>query len=421
MRKVSQNLFYAGVKMKRFMKVLQLLVCVGVMLLCLDTRVAHAGSETDENRTEEGASKGESQMDCSSSIVKIVTVYSDEDGNLYYVKQGTGFVIGVSNGASENSGKKYILSDYGIVEGEIALVNEIKRRYGLPEDSKLSLMSYAIGDMGVLSELKIISYSNETRYVVLEPSTELADKQVLRLGSGASIETEARIHIEGYSGLRSIFTNSSVTERNINVYDTTITDVYTEDYYNDAITYFYVGEPIDEGMAGAPVLDADGCVIGMFIYENGSPKLMAMSVDNLRQILDALAINYMVAEDDITYDIPTDEQKAELKRLVIDNKEYISSINRNFYTSTTWNTLYEAISKADDVCMSAKSTAKQYDDNIAALKSARKKLKTKAFKWKLINVIAGVVVVVLVIIMVRVLKKRKRIQIKQQVISNMGK
>ena len=71
--------------------------------------------------------------------------------------------------------------------------------------------------------------------------------------------------------------------------------------------------------------------------------------------------------------------------------------------------------------MSSKSTAKDYDDNIVALKKARKKLKTKAFKWKLINVIAAVVIVVVLIILMRILRKRKRLRAERKIITDMGK
>lgn len=350
------------------------------------------------------------------SIVKIVTAYVDESGNIYYAKQGTGFVIGVSQGKSES--KKYIVSDYGIVQSEAVYLDAIRKRYGLSEDIKLTATYYAIGNMGVLSQLKIYSFSDETRYVVLEPSGVLADKTYIKLGRGESVVKDARIHIDGYSGARNIVSESSVDQRMINTYDTVITDVMTETYYNDTITYFHVGEIIDEGMAGAPVLDKDGCVIGMFIMQNGN--IRAMSVESIRVILDALAINYMVAEDDTSYDVPTQAQKAELKELIVDNKEYMSSIVKNRYTTKTWEALYSAISKADNVIFNYNATAKQYDDSITELKRARKKLKTKVFKWILINIIAGVVILVLLFVLYRILKRRRKLRLQKEKLARMS-
>ncbi len=359
----------------------------------------------------------EQETGSSDSIVKIVTAYADESGNIYYAKQGTGFVIGVNEGKSEN--RKYIVSDYGIVQSEAVYLDAIRKRYGISEDVKLTVQYYAIGNMGVLSELKIYSFSNETRYVVLEPSGVLADKEVIKLGEGDSVVQDARIHIEGYSGARNIVSESSVDERIINVYDTVITNVMTENYYNDTIIYFHVGEIIDEGMAGAPILDKNGCVIGMFIMQDGN--IRAMSVENLRIILDALAINYMVAEDDTSYDIPTQEQKNELKELIVDNKAYMRSIVKNRYTAKTWEALYSAISKADNVYLDYNSTAKAYDDSIIELKKARKKLKTKAFNWVLINIIAGVVILVLLFVLGRILKKRNRLKLQKQKLTKMSR
>lgn len=359
-------------------------------------------SDTEKNETD--------------SIVKIVTVYTDESGNIYYAKQGTGFVIGVNQ--EDTNGEKYIVSDYGIVQGETVYLDAIRKKYGISDDVKLTIGYYAIGNMGVMSELKILSYSDETRYVVLEPSGTLADKEYLKLGEGESVVKDARIHIEGYSGARNIVAASSVEERSINKYDTVIKDVVTQDYYDETITYFHVGEPIDEGMAGAPVLDQNGCVVGMFIMQNGSIK--AMSIENLRVVLDSLSIKYMVAEDDASYDVPTQNQKQMLKQMINENKEYICSIEKNKYTLATWENLYNAISEADSVYLNSASTAKQYDDSMEELSNARKKLRTKAFKWMLINVIAGVVILVLLVVLCRILKKQKKIKNQKEKIAKMS-
>ncbi len=374
------------------------LMCICVLFFTIFWKpiTANAQNEADDVENEKPAQDG---------IVKIITAYTDESGNIYYAKQGTGFVVGVTNGGSQN--KKYVVSDYGNVQGEAVYLDAIRKKYGLSEEVKLTITYYAIGNMGVLSDLKIYSYSNETRYVVLVTDSPLEDKDCLKLGNGDYIEKEGRVHIEGYSGARNIVTDTSVNERSINVYDTIITDVTTENYYNDVITYFYVGELIDEGMAGAPVFDKNGCVVGMFIMQNGN--IRAISIENIRIILDALDIKYLVAEDDTTYDVPTRKQIDDLKKLIVDNKAYISSIPKNMYTDKTWNALYDEISKADAVYLNSNSTAKQYDDSITELTKARKKLKTKSFKWKLINIIAGVVSLILVIILVKNLNKRRKI------------
>lgn len=393
------------IRIKKMSKFGLMCICILFFTVFWKPITANAQNEAEDMEADKPDQDG---------IVKIITAYTDESGNIYYAKQGTGFVVGITNNDSRN--KKYVVSDYGNVQGEAVYLDAIRKKYGLSEEVKLTITYYAIGNMGVLSDLKIYSYSNETRYVVLETDSPLEDKDCLKLGNGDYIEKEGRIHIEGYSGARNIVTDTAVNERSIKVYDTIITDVTTENYYNDVITYFYVGELIDEGMAGAPVFDKNGCVVGMFIMQNGNIK--AISIENIRIILDALDIKYLIAEDDTTYDVPTQKQVDELKKLIVDNKEYISSISKNMYTDKTWNALYTAISKADSVYLNSNSTAKQYDDSIIELTKARKKLKTKAFKWKLINIIAGIVGLILVLIFVKNLNKRTKINAQKKKIKN---
>lgn len=389
-------------------KYIFLIVCAVVMMF----QITVCAEETQETQDTE-VSQAES---ASNQIVKIVTAYKDKAGNTYYAKQGTGFVIGVNVNSGEP--KKYIVSDYGVVEGENSAIDAIRRKYGLSNDVDLSICYYAVGDMGVLSELKLMSYSNETRYVVLEPSLPLADKEYAKLGDNSGISRNTRVFIKGYSGARSIVTDLAVNERELKELNSVVKDVTTEQYFNDTITYFTVGEVVDEGMAGAPIYDENGCVIGMFILQNGTVK--AMSVDNIRTILDSLDINYMVAEDDAYYDVATDSQREELKELITENKAHISSIKRKKYTKKTWDNYYNAIEQADSVYLKTTSTAKQYDDAITNLKTARKKLKTKSFLWIVINIIISVVGLVLIILLFKKLKKRKKIKQQRDRISNMA-
>lgn len=340
------------------------------------------------------------------NVVKIVTVYVDESGNTYYVKQGTGFLIGVDNG---DSAEKTIVTDYGIVEGDNSMLETIKKRNGLATDAKLELKYYAVGSMGVMTELSMVSYSNDTRYAILKTSMVVSGKDLYKLGDGSNVAAKSRIHIIGYPGTRSLLDQEQVSDRQMVEYDTIITEVYTESYYGEEITYFSVGENIEEGMAGAPIVDDEGCLIGMFILHNGEIK--AISVESIRIVLDALGISYLENGDDETYDVPDDALKMELLDLVRENKDYISSIKRNNYTDNTWTALYEAIGKGEQVCQNAASTKKEYEDCIIGLKKARKDLKSKFQKFIVIVIIMAVVVTVLVYLLIKgVIKKRRLVE-----------
>lgn len=393
---------------KKFILLIGMLLMVGAWMFSQNSIIAHAedADNVDLVQTNVESEDKDSKISDTAThgIVKIVAAYNDESGNIYYAKQGTGFVVGVNN---TSAASKYIISDYGVVEGSNECLELIRKKYGLTPDAKMTMSYYAVGDMGVLTPLTIKSYSNETRYVVLEPQLPLADKKYLKLGSGDDVDFNTRVYYKGFTGKRIIGAETSVDERYIMDNDTVITDVKLEQYYNDTIKYFFVGESIDEGMAGAPIFNQDGCVIGMFIMVDD--KMAAMSVKNIRNVLDALSINYMVEEDDETYDVPTEEQKIKLKSMIIDNKEFISKINRNFYTDATWQALYTAIDTADKTVLSATSTAKSYDDCMITLKKARKKLKTKAFKFIVINIVCGIGVLVLLFILYRILRKRSKL------------
>lgn len=337
-------------------------------------------------------------------VVKIVTAYKDEEGNLYYVKQGTGFLIGISS--ESGSGNIYALTDYGIVEGDNEIINALKKKYGLSQETKLSICYFAIGNMGVMVDLSLKYFSAETRYAILQPDIMMADKVLVKFGDGEKIQPNARIHMEGYCGTREISDDKTIEDRRLISYTTIITDVIEETYYDETITYFYVGESLDEGMAGTPIFDENGNVIGMFILSNGTLK--AMSVKNICTILTTLNISYLTNQDESKYDVATNDLKNDLKSLVQESKKLMESIDRNKYTDKTWEALYNAIKVADEVCEDAASTEKQYQDSLSDLKKCIKKLKAKNIKIVIFNVILGLAVVVLFLLFVIKTRKRKK-------------
>lgn len=385
-----------GYKMKITNFIRYILCLMALVCLCNFNIVVQASEESSEETVEE---------ETKSNVVKILTVYTDENGNTYYAKQGTGFLVGVDG--NQNS-SKHVFTDYGILEGDNVVIETIKKRNGLPADSKLELKYYAIGSMGVMTSMSLKSYSQDTRYAVLETDMAMADKSYYKLGDGSKVTQNARIHITGYPGSRSLLDQGQVADRQMVEYDTIITELQTASYYGEEITYFHVGEHIEEGMAGAPIIDDEGCVSGMFILHNGEMK--AISVKNIRIILDSLDINYLTSADDETYDVPDAKLKLELTELVRENKEYISSIKRISYTEKTWDALYNAIEKGEEVCSNIDSTKKQYEDSIIELEKARKKIKAKYEKLIVIAIILLVVVVLFSLLLAKGLKNRKRMK-----------
>lgn len=355
------------------------------------------------------AKAAEEERDADESIVKIITAYVDENGNTYYVKQGTGFLVGVDSGSEE---ERYVITDYGVVEGDPIALDTIRKRNGLVENIKLEIKYYAMGSMGIMTELSINSYGKDARYAVLETTEGMSDKVNLKLGDGEKIQTNGRVYIAGYSGSRSLLDQEGISDKRIIEYNTIITEINVEEYYDEEIQYFTVGENIEEGMAGAPVIDDEGCVAGMFILQDG--ELRAMSVKNIRIILDSIDVDYMINGDVDTYDVPEPELKQELADLVIENKAYLSSVDRYKFTEKTWVALYDAVNKGEEICQDTSSTKKAYQDSVAEITKARQKLKTTYQKLIVWCVILGVVLVVMIVFLAKGIKKKKLLRAERE-------
>ena len=110
--------------MKRIKKISRFgLMCICILFFTVFWKpiTANAQNEVEDLENDKPNQDG---------IVKIITAYADESGNIYYAKQGTGFVVGVTNNSSQN--KKYVVSDYGNVQGEAVYLDAIlcNRKYG---------------------------------------------------------------------------------------------------------------------------------------------------------------------------------------------------------------------------------------------------------------------------------------------------
>lgn len=355
------------------------------------------------------AEEAEQVEEDTDGVVKVVAVYEDDNQNIYYIKQGSGFVIGTHQTSGVGSeAVQYVFTDYGNLANEVEITNAVRKKYGLSDEIKFSLHYYAVGNMGVMVELELVSYSNETGYAILKPERSMPEKDMLKLANGDGIEKNAQLTIEGYSGNRYIYEDDAVEERTRIYSETVIESITTEAFYEEELTYFTVGDKkLTEGMAGAPVLDVNGCVVGMMVLDGS--ELKALSVENIRIILDSLDVDYMVTEDDATYDVPTEELKNSLITLIREKKEYLKSIDRNLYTEKTWESLYTAVEEADKVVMNSASTKKEYEDSINAINKADKKLRTKNFKIIIFNVITAVVVIIMITFIILQVKKRKKL------------
>lgn len=341
--------------------------------------------------------------DLSNAVVKIVVYYQDSAGTKHIVKQGSGFIIGTSDSSSNS---QFIITDYDVVVDE----NEIKTKLtnqGIKTD-QLNICYSAFCNVGLQVDLSVAYSSQDGNYAILAPSTVMSDATFLGMGDSTSLCVGEQLYVLGYGGNREVINiESSELSTKLLAIGSTLTNISVENINNEDRTYLSIRDTLEEGMAGAPILDSNGYLVGMIINRDGEMKIL--SVADLEKVFTTLGLRYSNGADD--YDKVTPEMVNRLKELVEECKIKLKQENGIEYTNSSWNNLYTAVKTADTLLAGNSTSLKEYKDAITSLEKCEKKLRVKNFTFIIIDIIVAVILGVVIFLYVNNRMKGKKFKV----------
>lgn len=222
-------------------------------------------------------SVNQSVTNVTNSLMQVRMVYKDADGVEVPIQGGTGFLI------NENT----VLTCAHVVDLDAESEDLLKQLYGNKYNkNNLSLQVVVSGDVTIPATLKKESRASD--FAIINLNETIGNRVPVVLGDSEAVEATQLVYALGFP--------ASVAElQNKNTYtssDVTITDGKVSKLNSsDGTDYIQHGAILTDGNSGGPLVDESGAVIGI---NKGSHDdyYYAISINQIKEILDALEIQY---------------------------------------------------------------------------------------------------------------------------------
>lgn len=331
-----------------------------------------------------------------SGIVKIMVSCVDESGKNYYIRQGTGFIVGTS------IEEMFIFTDYQVVIPSENDLLQIKKGNGLPINAKLTTHIQVLLPPDITIEATLTASSLESKYALLTPATKLSNREILRLSDSSTISRKQEVYALGYDGELSILGLTKAEAPVITPRQCAITSVERDPVQITTDLY------AKSSFAGAPLLDKSGFILGMMVYNVENDSLDTIPVDTLKNLLETLGIGYMNTESN-DYNVATESLIEELKNLLLTCQEDVT-LNETKYSKSTLTKYKEAIKIASEVMSKPTSTKDDYKSSIDSLNKAKSNLKSSNFTYYIVELILLAAILIFAALNISQIKKCKRLQ-----------
>lgn len=327
------------------------------------------------------------------SVVRIILSCTDSKGNTYYIKQGTGFVAGSGDDTC------YILTSRETVTASEKALSQIRRWGGLSSEDTLTTQISLFMEPDILIPATVSSVGTDHPYALLVPSQKLNHVSALRFNSQENITRTQAAWLYGYNADRSLLGQTSLPKLSPSLLSGSITELSSEPL---SISCDINGET---GCSGAPLLDENGYVLGMFYSD--SDVLAVLPADTILELLTALNISHETNSLNADYNVADDALKEELQALVSDCKQKVTEKGSS-YSGKTLSSYMAAIDTATGVIENTKSTKADYESALKALQTAEKKLKPANFTLRIVQgILLGVLLLLAFLNIRQYLKSRK--------------
>lgn len=357
----------------------------------------HAGSSTDTLQNEISAASAKfppAVTDTEPGIVQVVLSCVDDNGNTCYLRQGTGFLIGSKDET------QYIITDRTTITPDRSELDQIRKWNGLDSSAKLTPQIQFLMAPDIAITASVISQGSDLPYALLTPAAPLSNSEYLKLGSIASVSRKDTAYLYGYNLEMSLLGLTEVSGSTPALRAGTITSVQTDPA---TVSCDMEGE---SGCAGAPLLDAQGHVLGMFYYTKDNLEILP--ADTIRTILETLNISYRSTDPASDYNVADDRIQKELSDLLRECQQDVTK-HGSEYSEKTLSNYKAAISNAMTVIASQESTRDNYQESMDALTTAREKLKPANFTIRMVQFLFLGILLLLVFFNIRQLQKSRKL------------
>lgn len=333
--------------------------------------------------------------DAASSIIHIVVSCVDDKGTTYYLRQGTGFLVGTS------SDNQYIITDNQVITPTAAELDQIRKWNGLGTDVTLSTQIHFLFDPDISIAATVVASGTDTHYAILSPTSPINNRKPLPLYDCSKLKRKQASYIIGFNDTLSILGATTLQKTPSSILSGHITAIQREPLQ---ITTDLLPNTV---CSGSPLLEKHGYVVGM-MYLNGE-NLAILPVDTIKSLLETLGINYENTDPNKDYNMVDKETKEELKTLLMECQNDVTA-HGNQYTKSSLTSYKEAINSAMKVIEAENSTKDDYENSIDALNTTKKALKKKGYVFHIVELILLAIMIPFAFLNIRQYLKSRKFQ-----------
>ncbi len=383
------------------------LLFLGILFLLLPVKQVHAAEAN--------------QMDAAKdSVVQVVVEYVDDQGNIYVLKSGSGFLVN----------KKEVLTNYHLItltdEEETAaaayLSDVLGKKVSFQSSQEADEIAYQVGVVlvqDVVISTTVNEYSSKTMDLGILDLNDTINRSTAVLGDSDNLDNISEIYTLGYRDVAAMNAEETplLSQSDLLSQQGVLNGVQQE------ADLAYIGHtaPISAGNSGGPTVDADGNVIGINVFrsDGGTGTYESLAINEVKKLLDSCEITYQesglvsVSEPSpgSTEDVLTDTDTGLLDSYMVS----LGMLNKNDYTSESFQELETALDSAQNIKTDKTATQEEIDAAVEQMKAAKDGLVEKSHvNWVLIGVITAVFLIIVGSLVLYILKLKGILWKKQE-------
>ena len=330
---------------------------------------------------------------------------------------GSGIIVG------KNDDELLIATNYHVVDAANS-INEFAKDTNTPVKNIKRVIQVVIAsnDVSVDAELEQSSEANDI--AILKLKKNIYNSKCFSLSSKANLQETQTVYALGYPYEQTTYGQdfSKLKNEDVTIEKGAVSKFTTKGGTNVIVN----SAQISRGNSGGPLVDSQGNVVGVNSYtlgtSDGGNYYYAIEIDTVREMLDALGIQYTSADGstqganvqegtDATQEAgeeETTEAQPEADKSALDSAiSDAGDVDQSKYTEDSFKVFEEELESAKTVSGDAAATQNQVDAATNTLKSAQEGLKEKSNKMIFIA-IGGVAFVIIIVVLIIVMSSKKK-------------
>lgn len=221
-------------------------------------------------------------------VIEVLSGFVDAKGIFWKMKSGSGFLIANKESAT------FIITNSSNVTNTPRQIKKFCKKNSIDIENMQPVNSIRVVITGdVTAEAEVVVKSAEKDYCVLSAANVVSQKESLKLGDGAGLAVNDLVYAYGFPEQADTAENT-MQYSEIDVRSMQGAVIQTEAYLENG-AYLAHSAPVMQGMAGGPLLDADGYVVGVNCAqspENDTGVAYALPIHEISAVLDNFSIYY---------------------------------------------------------------------------------------------------------------------------------